>query len=69
MENLGNKNKNIQSDCIKVLDAMYAENTLPVVNEKYKAVFIKTLTSRLNDFEKETKRKRVEKVLNKLRDK
>jgi hypothetical protein len=44
---------------------MYAENALPIVNEKNKALFIRTLTARLDDFEKETKRKRVEKVLKK----
>ena len=48
---------------------MYAENALPIINEKNKAIFIRTLTARLDDFEKETKRKRVEKVLKKLQDK
>ena len=47
---------------------MYAENALPIINEKNKALFIRTLTARLDDFEKETKRKRVEKVLKKLQD-
>jgi hypothetical protein len=45
---------------------MYAENAIPVITEKYKTVFIKTLTSRLDDIEKETKRTRVEKVIKKL---
>lgn len=45
---------------------MYAERTMPVVNEKNKAVFVKTLISRLDDIEKETKRKRIEKVINKI---
>ncbi len=45
---------------------MYAENALPAINEKNKASFIKTLSSRLGDIEKETKRKRVEKVIKKL---
>ncbi len=45
---------------------MYAEQALPVINDKNKAVFIKTLTKRLPDIEKESKRKRVEKVLKKL---
>lgn len=45
---------------------MYAEKALPVVNEKNKAPFIKALTSRLDDIEKDTKRKRVEKVIVKL---
>ena len=46
---------------------MYAENALLVVNESNKAVFIKTLTSRLDDIEKDTKRARVEKVIGKLK--
>lgn len=45
---------------------MYAENALPVIGGTHKATFIKTLTSRLDDFEKESKRKRVEKVLKRL---
>ena len=45
---------------------MYAENTLPVINETNKAAFIKTLQSRLADIEKNTKRIRVEKVIKKL---
>jgi hypothetical protein len=42
---------------------MYAENAIPVITEKHKQLFIKTLTSRLDDIEKESKRKRVEKVI------
>lgn len=45
---------------------MYAENALPVIEAAHKAEFIRTLTSRLGDFEKESKRKRVEKVLKRL---
>lgn len=45
---------------------MYAENALPIINDKNKVLFIKTLTSRLDNIEKETKRKRVEKVIRKL---
>ncbi len=45
---------------------MYAENALPVINDKNKAAFIKTLTSRLGEIEKDTKRIRVEKVIRKL---
>jgi HEAT repeat protein len=45
---------------------MYAENAAPVISEKYKDKFVKTLTSRLGDIEKESKRKRVEKVIRKL---
>nr|WP_295925554.1 hypothetical protein [uncultured Dyadobacter sp.] len=46
---------------------MYAENALTVMTGDYKSAFIDTLTSRLGDFDKESKRKRVEKVLKKLR--
>ena len=46
---------------------MYAENAAPVVSEKYKDKFVKTLTSRLGDIEKESKRKRIEKVIRKLK--
>lgn len=45
---------------------MYAENALPVIHEKNKARFIKTLNARLSEIEKETKRARVEKVIKKL---
>lgn len=45
---------------------MYAEKTLPYINEKNRKQFVNTLTSRLNDIEKDTKRKRVEKVIKKL---
>jgi hypothetical protein len=45
---------------------MYAENAIPVVCKKNKKLFIKTLNSRLDEIEKETKRKRVEKVIKKL---
>ncbi|GGD72422.1 hypothetical protein [Paenibacillus nasutitermitis] len=45
---------------------MYAENAISIVNDKNKALFIKTLSSRLNEIEKDTKRKRVEKLIKKL---
>ena len=45
---------------------MYAENALPVINDKTKAVFIATLTSRPSEIEKDSKRIRVEKVIKKL---
>lgn len=45
---------------------MYAENALPVINDKNKALFISTLSARLNEVEKESKRKRIEKVIRKL---
>ncbi len=46
--------------------SMYAERAIPIINEKNKAVFIKTLTARLDDIESDTKRVRVEKVIKKL---
>jgi hypothetical protein len=45
---------------------MYAENAMSVVNEKNRTTFIETLNSRLDDIEKDSKRKRVEKVIKKL---
>ncbi|GHM99124.1 hypothetical protein WSM22_06140 [Cytophagales bacterium WSM2-2] len=45
---------------------MYAEKAILVINDKNKKVFVKTLTSRLDDIEKDTKRKRVEKVIKKF---
>lgn len=45
---------------------MYAEKAMPIINDKNKSLFIKTLTSRLDDIEKDTKRKRVEKVIKKF---
>jgi hypothetical protein len=44
---------------------MYAEKAAPTVNDKNKPLFIKTLSSRLGDIEKDTKRKRVENVIKK----
>ena len=45
---------------------MYAENAMPIINSKNKDLFIKTLLSRLDEIEKDTKRIRVEKVIKKL---
>lgn len=45
---------------------MYAENTLPIINNENKMVFINTLISRVNGIEKESKRSRVEKVIQKV---
>lgn len=42
---------------------MYAENAKPIINSHNKEVFIATLSSRLNEIDKESKRKRVEKVI------
>ena len=48
---------------------MYAEKAMPIVNDKNKQVFITTISSRLDEIEKDTKRKRVEKVILKLKKK
>jgi len=45
---------------------MYAENAVAIIPAAYKAAFVKVLSSRLNDIEKETKQKRVQKVIKKL---
>lgn len=45
---------------------MYAENAAPALKENDKSAFIKTLQSRLDEMEKESKRKRIEKVIKKL---
>lgn len=45
---------------------MYAEEALSVINANNKDRFVKVLSSRLNDIEKDSKRKRVEKVIKKL---
>jgi hypothetical protein len=42
---------------------MYAEGLPPIVNDGNRGVFMKTLGSRLGSLEKESKRKRVEKVI------
>ncbi|MCD6019044.1 MAG: hypothetical protein K0S53_2165 [Bacteroidetes bacterium] len=44
----------------------YAEDAIPVITEKYKKDFVKVLSSRLPDFEKETKKTRLQKVIKKL---
>jgi len=45
---------------------MYAEKAMSIVDDKNKTLLIKNLAARLGDIEKETKRKRVEKVIKKL---
>ena len=45
---------------------MYAENAVQSIPDGSKEKFIKVLTARLADIEKESKRKRVEKVIRKL---
>jgi hypothetical protein len=44
---------------------MYAENALPIITPQNKSVFIKTLTARLPEIDKDSKRKRVEASLKK----
>jgi hypothetical protein len=44
----------------------YAEDAIPVIRDKYSKSFIKILSGRLAEIEKDTKRKRVEKVIKKL---
>ncbi len=45
---------------------MYAEQAIPIINKDNKTQFIKVLTERLPDIEKDTKRARVEKVIKKV---
>ncbi len=45
---------------------MYAERTLPIVNETNKERFINVLSSRFESLERESMQKRVEKVIKKL---
>jgi hypothetical protein len=45
---------------------MYAENTAGIIDNLHKKQFTKILTARLPDIEKESKRKRVEKVIRKF---
>lgn len=45
---------------------MYAERAMPIIKEENKQLFVETLTSRLNEIEKESKRRRVEKVIKKI---
>lgn len=44
----------------------YAEDAIPIITDKYKKDFIKVLSSRLDDFDKETKKARLQKVIKKL---
>lgn len=45
---------------------MYAEHTIPIINSHNKELFITTLSSRLHEIEKETKKVRVQKVIKKV---
>jgi hypothetical protein len=44
----------------------YAEDAVSVITDKYKKDFVKVFNSRLDDFEKETKKVRLQKVIKKL---
>lgn len=44
----------------------YAENALPVITETSKKDFVKILTNRLEDFDKESKKNRLQNVIKKL---
>jgi len=44
----------------------YAEDAIPVITDKHKKDFVKVLLSRLEDFDKETKKFRLQKVIKKL---
>jgi len=45
---------------------MYAERAMPIINDSNKNLFIKTLSSRLADIDKESKRKRIQRVIKKF---
>jgi hypothetical protein len=45
---------------------MYAENAMPVISAATSERFIKVLETRFNDIDKESGRKRVERVIKKL---
>src|SRR3989441_12589003 len=45
---------------------VYSENLVPIVTDKNRAAFVRTLASRLDDIHKVAKRKRVERVIAKL---
>lgn len=45
---------------------MYAERVLPVVTDQYKKQFISILNGRMSQLEKDSQKKRIEKVLKKL---
>jgi len=45
---------------------MYAERAMTIINDNNKNIFIKTLSSRLVDIDKESKRKRIQRVIKKF---
>lgn len=52
--------------CPTIQLPMYAENAMPVINATNSDRFIQVLSSRLDEIEKESKRKRVERVIKKV---
>ena len=46
---------------------MYAERTLPIINAKNKNEFVNLLNERIIELNKESQKKRIEKVLKKLK--
>ncbi|MBI1183505.1 hypothetical protein GC194_04505 [bacterium] len=54
------------SQCATNQLPMYAEKTIPVIADHNRELFINTLQMRLVDVEKESKRKRLEKVIKKV---
>ncbi len=45
---------------------MYAERAMPIINDDNKSMFVRVLNSRLDDLEKESKKKRVQKLIARL---
>ncbi len=45
---------------------MYAENSMSIITERNKSLFIKTLENRFDELEKDSQRKRLEKVFKKI---
>lgn len=43
--------------------AMYAERSMPVIDKKHKDEFVKVLKMRVKDIEKDSKKKRIEKII------
>jgi hypothetical protein len=46
---------------------MYAEHAVPVIDSSNKRMFLQVLTGRIDEVEKESKRKRIEKVIKKIK--
>lgn len=54
------------SACPTIQLPMYAENAVPVVNATNRDMFVSVLTSRLDELDKASRKKRVEKVIRKV---